>query len=739
MSATSPRRGAIVTVYAVAVAIGATLLFLIQPMFARVVLPPLGGAPAVWTTSVLFFQVVLLGAYLYAHALGRHGFTPTRAAIHLLLVAVGALWLPLDIGWTRTLAAGSPPAWRLVVAATAALGVPLFAVAATAPLVQRWFMAIDPARADQAYALYAASNAGSLGGLLAYPLIVERIFTLNMQSRLWQVGYFALTASLLAAAGLAYRYRPLTVRPDAIESDRSPEAPSWPLTLSWLVRAGAAAALMQSVTLYLTTDIAASPLLWVLPLSAYLLTFVLAFAPRLKLPIRLVTAMVPVAGLVAALALLTTLIRPTWVLLAVHLVCVFVLALGCHVAIAGTRPPARHLTAFYLWLALGGALGSAFTVLLAPHLFTSAVEYPIAIIVACLVRPGAELWSGSRHQWLMDGAWVLGTIALALGARALLPHAGVESHSFAMLLAAGALPVTITTLQWPHARRFAVMLGAVLLCAPDMYPMNVLHASRNFFGVLRVAESGDGKVTQFFHGSTLHGGEWRDPARRHEPLEYYGRVGPVGQVFATLAPRLAGAAVAIVGLGMGGLAAYAQPGQHWEFIEIDPDVAAIAADTRYFHFLADARTPIRVVLDDGRLSLSRAQPGRYALIVMDAFSSDSVPVHLITTDALAVYRRALRPDGLLLINVSNRYLDLAPIAGTVGLASGFHGCTRFHDVTEKERLDGLVPSTWVALAMQGDVVAALAAQPGWHPLDRTDRPAWTDDFADVFGAIMWRR
>jgi SAM-dependent methyltransferase len=329
--------------------------------------------------------------------------------------------------------------------------------------------------------------------------------------------------------------------------------------------------------------------------------------------------------------------------------------------------------------------------------------------------------------------------ALALGARAVLPHLGVESHSFAMLLAAGAVPVAITALQWPHARRFGLMLGMVLLCAPDMFPMNVLNARRNFFGVLRVAESGDGKVMQFFHGSTLHGGEWRDPSRRREPLEYYGRVGPVGQVFETMGRRLSGAGVAVVGLGMGGLAAYAQPGQRWEFIEIDPDVAAIAADTRYFHFLADAPTPIRVVLDDGRLALARAEPGSFALIVMDAFSSDSVPVHLITTDALAVYRRALRRDGLLLINVSNRYLDLAPIAGTVGVAAGFHGCTRFHDVSEKERLAGLVPSTWVALATDGELVAALAAQPGWRPLDRSNQPAWTDDFADVFGAIMWRR
>ena len=321
------------------------------------------------------------------------------------------------------------------------LGVPLF-VAAT-PLVQRWFTAMDPAKADQAYALYAASNAGSLGGLLAYPadrrthLHAERAEP-AMAGRL-----FALAASLLAAAGLAYGYRRVAVRTEPTR--RRPAGSAVLGTHPQLARTGRRPRrIMQSVTLYLTTDIAASPLLWVLPLSAYLLTFVLAFAPRLKVPVGLVTAMVPVAGLVAALALLTTLIRPTWVLLAVHLVCVFVLALGCHVAIAGTRPPARHLTAFYLWLALGGALGSAFTVLLAPHLFTSAVEYPIAIIVACLVRPGAELWSGSRRQWLMDGAWVLGTIALALGARALLPHAGVESHSFAMLLAAGALPVAIS-------------------------------------------------------------------------------------------------------------------------------------------------------------------------------------------------------------------------------------------------------------------------------------------------------
>ncbi len=737
------RRPGITITYAASVALAAALLFLVQPLFARVVLPALGGSPSVWTTSVLFFQVVLLAAYTYAHLLGRLHAVRRTAVLHVALVAIGVFWIPLDIGRARELAAGTPPAWRLVVAALGTLGVPVFAIAATAPLLQRWLTVVEPARGQRTYAMYAASNAGSLGGLLAYPLLVERWFTLTTQARIWQLGYLLLIGCL--AGAVAFVWRPqegvATARQDAGVAEPSGigAPPTWQARAGWLARAAIAASLMQSVTTYITTDIAAAPLLWVLPLSAYLLTFVIAFAPRPIVPERALAGLVPVAGLLVLLALLTSLTRPAWVLLLLHLTGVFVLALGCHVALAAAKPRARYLTAFYLWVALGGALGSVVNVVIAPRVFTSPIEYPLGIIAACLVRPLAR-WSWHRRDLVRDLAWTAFAVCLGVASRVSLPRVGFEGASFGVLLAAVALPVIVATLHWPHARRFGLMLAAVFACAPPMNDLHVVHASRNFFGVLRVAVAGDGMFTEFFHGSTLHGAQSRQPGLRRDPLTYFRRKGPVGQVFTTLEPSLAGANIGVVGLGAGTLATYAEAGQRWTFYEIDRDVVTIASDTHYFTYLAAARAPVRVVVDDGRLAVGREPPATFAVIVLDAFSSDAIPVHLLTTEALRLYMRALRPGGVLLMNVSNRYLDLASVVAATARAAGLSGLVQFDALTDAERQRRAADSTWVLLSSQAEALRPFAADPRWHALQApADVPAWTDDFSNLYGAVMWRR
>jgi hypothetical protein len=737
------RRSQTTIVYATSVALAAVLLFLVQPLFARIVLPALGGSPSVWTTSVLFFQVVLLAAYTYAHLLGRLRPARRAAILHLALVAIGVAWLPIDIEHARELAAGTPPAWRLVVAAVGALGLPVFTVAATAPLLQRWLSVADPARGQRTYAMYAASNAGSLGGLLAYPLLVERWFTLTAQARIWQIGYLLLIGCLAGAVSFVWRVHerptPVPELDDAVEASRDGAPPGWPARAGWLLRAAIAASLMQSVTTYITTDIAAAPLLWVLPLSAYLLTFVIAFAPRPMVPERALAGLVPVTGLLVLLALLTNLTRPAWVLLLVHLTGVFVLALGCHVALAAAKPRPRYLTGFYLWLALGGALGSVVNVLVAPHVFTSPIEYPLGIIAACLVRPLAH-WSWDRRDLRRDLAWAALAIFLGLASRVGLQRVGFESASFGVLLATVALPVLVATLHWPHARRFALMLAAVFACAPPMNDLHVVHASRNFFGVLRVAVSGNGRFTEFFHGSTLHGAQSRQPGQRREPLTYFRRKGPVGQVFATLEPSLDRASIAVVGLGAGTLATYAEAGQHWTFYEIDPDVVTIASDTHYFSYLAAARSPVRVVVDDGRLAVGREPPGTFAVIVLDAFSSDAIPVHLLTTEALRLYTRTLRPGGVLLMNVSNRYLDLASVVAASARAAGLQGLVQFDALTDAERRTRVADSTWILIGSRADALRPFTADARWHALRApANVRAWTDDFSNLYGAVMWRR
>ncbi len=510
---------------------------------------------------------------------------------------------------------------------------------------------------------------------------------------------------------------------------------------------------MLSVTTYLTTDVAAIPLLWVVPLALYLLTFVLVFARKPPVPHAWVARAMPLVALLLALTLLAEATEPVWLLLPLHLLGLFVVSMVCHGELARDRPEARHLTAFYLALSAGGALGGAFNALLAPLVFVGLFEYPLVLVVACLLRPAPSSVGTSS---LACPSGVEGQARLLVPTDVLLPL-GVAALTAGLVLTGWLLDLTpgparvglsfaapavlcYTFLERPL--RFGLGLGALLLAgglAPGVHG-SAIYRTRNFFGVHRVTVDPTGAYHRIVHGNTVHGQQSLDPARRGEPLTYYHRTGPAGRLFRALEGDVRLGRVALVGLGAGSLAAYGQPGQKWTYYEIDPAVVSIARNPAFFTFLQDSKATLDVVLGDARLRLREAEGERYGLIVVDAFSSDAVPVHLLTREALGVYLSRLDDDGLLLFNVSNRYLDLQRVVGDLAADAKLVCLYRDDlDVGEEEQRLGKSPSQWVVVARR------LAPEDErklrhtlWVPLPgrRNARP-WTDDFSDLVSVFKW--
>jgi hypothetical protein len=725
----------VIPIFALTTLTSALLLFWVEPLFARLVLPLLGGSPEVWNTCLMFFQAALLGGYLYAHLstslLGPRG----QALSHLVLLALAGLTLPVAIpaGWT-------PPAsdrvvgWLLALLAVA-VGAPFLVLSATAPLLQRWLSAIDHPSARDPYVLYAASNAGSFIGLLAFPTVLEPTLLLGQQSRLWSLGYLV-AAGLTGACGW-YLWR--RARRSADPRPQAETVAPRPIDRArWLALAFVPSSLLLGITTYLTTDVAAIPLLWVIPLALYLLTFVIAFAragrttPRLPVELHalLVTTFVLVLFWRADLA-------PRWAYL-LHLGVFTLTALVLHGEVAASRPAPRYLTEFYLWLALGGALGGAFNALAAPVLFDSVKEYVPMVVLACFLRPTRPGPREERGGWTQTlSTTALPALLLAVMA-VLIPDwmhgPGLLGASVGSVLA-GAIALTLRDC----APLFGTTLAAVALSGVVLFPPpeSLLDAERSFFGSYRVTTLRG--ATFLYHGTTIHGAQLGDSARRTRPLTYYHPDGPVGQVFRALGPRLEGKQIGVVGLGAGSLLCYARPGQAWSFFEIDPLVERIARDPRYFTFLRDCPVRPRVVLGDARLTLTREAPGTYALLVLDAFSSDAIPVHLLTREALAVYQRLLAPGGVLLAHISNRHLRLEPVVAALAGDAGVVGfINEYRPGAVQEGVELNYRSEWVVLVRRGEDAGGLASDLNWRRLgpSRPGRP-WTDDYSDVFRLIRW--
>ncbi len=710
-------------------------MFLVEPMVAKMVLPRLGGSPAVWSTCLVFFQAVLLLGYAYAHALSRLSSRPVQILGHIgVLLPLATLALPLDLGAGAPLPGQSPALWLLLRLALVA-GPPVFAISATAPLLQRWFADLDHEAARDPYFLYAGSNAGSLLALVAYPLLVEPALPLAAQATLWSCGFGALALGIASCAAVSLRQGRHGFK--SVSQTLVPPL-GFRERLSWIALAFVPASLLLGVTTYITTDIAAAPLLWVVPLILYLLTFILVFARRP--PLRHAT-MVRALRLLVILLVITA--APGWslaiplpLMLALHLGCFFVIGMVCHGELARRRPPAIRLTEFYLFLSVGGVLGGAFNALLAPLIFPGPWEYPLALIAACLLKPATRRDSERGLTW--DIVLPIALLGLVLLARRAL-SATVSDGSVATLavLMVAAYLVPALALMNFSRRRWRFALGiAGLLFAPVVAAWGGTSASyRSFFGIYRVLLTDDGQARLLMHGTTLHGAESLLPGEEDLPLTYYSHDGPFGRFFAA-ADANSIRHVGVVGLGAGSLACYAQPGQDWTFFEIDPLVERIARDPRYFHFLADCGNRPRVVLGDARLTLAAVPDGTYDVLVLDAFSSDTIPMHLLTREALALYLRKLAPGGCLLFHISSRTLDLAPVLGTLAADAG---------VKAKKMLDRPPPGTppWrrgptlvVALAGRGGDLHHLDPADGWTDLSPAGaRSLWTDQRSDILGAI----
>ena len=626
--------------FALTVAVSSAALFILQPMCARMVLPHLGGSPGVWTTCMLFFQAGLLGGYVYAHACGRVG-VRIHAVLHMILVALACAFLPPQGN-------DSPVVW-LLATLFAAIGLPYLVLASSAPLLQVWFARSGSDGKGDPYFLYAASNVGSLLGLLSYPFLLEPLLGVRQQSYFWSFCFvlFAVLTSICALIVWRSAWNlspPSSPRAHEIKA-RKAQLISRGTIVKWLFLAFLPSTLLLGVTVHLTADVASLPFLWIVPLGVYLMTYVVAFSPRGASGYHFWLRWLPLVVLVIVIVLLTEATEPLLLIVFLHLLGLFWIGMVCHGELARTRPPIENLTTFYLCIAVGGALGGAFNALLAPAMFDSLAEYPAALVLACVVPAIATSHARATKapllpQWKWD-VLLAALLALVTCGLAFAVHrAGIPRPLSVGLIFGVPLVVCYTFAARPI--RFGLGIAALLLSSrvlPGVHGESEKRV-RSFFGVHRVTHNSEHRV--LVHGNTEHGRQSLDPAHRGEPLSYYSRSGPVGELIGALSPadrRLQN--VAVLGLGAGALAAYAQPEHHWTFHEIDPAVIRLAwQDFPYLQDAVGRGAKINVVPGDARLQISRTRD-KYGLIILDAFSSDSIPVHLFTREAISIYRDRL--------------------------------------------------------------------------------------------------
>ncbi len=728
--------------FLLAICAGSFLLFLVQPMIARMALPRLGGAPAVWNSAMLVYQALLLGGYAYAHWLGR--FAPRRQAmIHLALFLVAAIVLPIGLAGWEPPADIAPALWILWLLA-ASIGPLFFVVAAQAPLLQRWFAL---AGTGDPYPLYAASNLGSFAGLIAYPLLLEPLLPLRAQSLFWSAGYALLFVFILACARLLPAQAAAGSTVDPQEAGPAPGAGQM---LHWAALAAVPSGLMLATSLYLTTDIVAMPLLWVLPLGLYLLSFSVAFAARRGAAI-LFEAIAPIILLIGACIAFTGGVNfPIFIAIGI-LAVLFVTAAALHSRLYDLRPAPAHLTRFYLVMSAGGMLGGLFCALLAPLIFDWTYEYPLLLLAAALLLPSREplfrlsryIWEEERRRPLIAALLLVAGLLLSLlGAGLLAPEwksDALKSFSFVTI-------ILLALLAIGQRIAFTGLLLYLMLClggwgklAQSVTPGML---TRSYFGVYGVIDKGrDQRI--LFHGTTLHGVQNKRAGLELEPTSYYAPGSGVGLALghasALFGPQ---ARIGVVGLGTGTLACYARPGQRWRFYEIDPAMIAIARDPADFTFLSKCQPRADIALGDARMVLEKEPANGADILVIDAFSSDSIPLHLLTREALAIYGRRLAPDGLLLIHISNRYLDLRPVIAAGARAEGWQARLRNYKPDLRHAARNYAASVWVALSRNPRQMQRLEALSGagqWTTLpERPGFAAWTDDHASIVPLLKVR-
>jgi len=728
--------------FAITVFASASLVFLVQPMVAKLALPLLGGAPSVWNTSMVFFQAALLAGYGYAHALQKVRALRSQALIHGALLLVAVAMLPLRVSELAGPPSSTHPNLWLLAMLTLSVGAPFAMLSATAPLVQAWHArAFRAEEGKEPYVLYAASNLGSLLALLAYPLLVEPTMTLKGQSWGWSFGYGAFALLMVALGLLVSRAAPKEAAGAEISAGRV--RASWRERLTWVALAAIPSSLMLGVTTHITTDVASAPFLWVLPLALYLITFIVAF--QAKPAISPQTTLVLQAGALVLCAAMLPFKTANFLLqLLIHLDAFFLTALMCHQALVARRPPPERLTEFYLWMSVGGVVGGAFTALLAPVIFTNVWEYPLVLALACLARPA---WTGDRVEswrWTTFGVGVAAAVAAPVIDILAYKIPGLATHRDpAMVLLLGVAAICAFLVR--RHRTFFFGMVTILLISAHMTGdrVDVRRSWRSFFGVVRQSETQvprlGGTVRMLAHGTTLHGAQAQDPRWRCRPLVYYAPETPIGQVFVDVRKRKPAIDIGAVGLGAGAVSAYVRETDRLTFFEIDPQVIAISTDPRHFSYTTQcAKGPIAYKLGDARLTLARQPNDSFDILLIDAFSSDSVPAHLLTVEAVKGYLARLKPDGVLILHLSNRNLELAGPAMAVADAAGGVALLQRHRAPKGTPMFWESSEDALIVARTPQALATFAADPRWTPSDPTQARPWTDDYMNLVGALYAR-
>ena len=717
-----PRRTIARPLFVVTIFMGSFLLFLMQPMIARMALPRLGGASAVWNSAMLVYQALLLGGYAYAHFLGRLS-ARRQAGLHIALLLLAALWLPLGLRGVTMPENSSPILW-VPWLLLGSIGPLFFAVSAQAPLIQRW-VAIQSPRANP-YTLYVASNLGSFGGLIAYPLLVEPLLPLASQSLVWSSAYALLLVAMLGCAWI------LPAQRNDIAQNRAETSsgPSLSLRLQWVMLAAVPSGLILATTTHLTTDIIAMPLIWVIPLGLYLLSFSFAFSDGNRVA-EIFSRYFPLILIIAGTMSGSGRVFNLWSSVLADVILLFGTAVVLHHRLYRIRPDVAHLTDFYLCMSIGGVVGGLFCALLAPAIFDGLYELPLLIIAAALLMP---MRADTPVLTLFQRTWML------IAGMGLSMLAGGVFKPQPVAIIAGALVLTAFLARRAIGYRlyFTILLAALILglggWGEIVKPLGESLRMRSYFGIYTIDVMRD--AHRLSHGTTIHGVQLLTPGLETYPTTYYIPMSGVG-VSLRAAPKLYGpeARIGVVGLGAGTLACYARPGQSWRFYEIDPLVAKIARDPAKFSFLSRCLPHAPIEIGDARLSLAR-QPSRSSdILVIDAFSSDAIPMHLLTREAIANYGRVLSPDGLLLFHISNRYINLKPVLAAAARLDGWQTAYRDYSPPEKEEVRHAGRSVWVAFSRSARTIQSLknlSPDEGWSSMG--NQPAitpWTDDYGSI--------
>lgn len=711
--------------------LGSFLLFMIQPMIARMALPRLGGTPAVWNSAMLCFQLLLLGGYAYAHWLtGRR--KKTQILVHKALFVVAAFWLPL------ALVEGNPPVDDMLLLWVPGLiftsiGLPFVLLAAQAPMLQHWYKAYS---GQEPYRLYAVSSLGSFAGLLGYPLFWDPFFSTNHQSIIWSWGFGLFALLMLVCAVMSLQRRADWVSKEPISEPTITSSIGWRRLLSWMAIAAIPSGLILSTTTHLTTDIMSMPMLWVAPLGLYLLSFSLAFAPRSRF-VDWLAPHAPITIFALAILALATDRFEIYVTGSATLLLLFVASLVLHRRLYLDRPDVSKLTQFYFMLSLGGAIGGAFVAVVAPLIFDWSYEFPLLALAAIALTQSTTLRTIRPWHWFVGLCITAVVIALAKD--------WIDANSIVVALMVVALVWLIRHHRWLMLLCASASLVGLAGVDPLILSWNGLR-HRSYFGIYTIRENEIGTLRTLAHGTTVHGAQQLEQAKLLQPTTYFGHDSGAGQIL-TAAPVLYGnkARIAVLGMGVGTLACYARPGQNWSFFEIDPLVVDLAVKKGWFTYMTNCAPDAVVHIGDARLKLAEQPSAFLDILVMDVFSSDSVPTHLLTKQAFDIYDWVLAPGGVLLVHISNRYIDFEPVLASEAKARGWASALVKHNPSQVGIDSGEIASAWVLMSrseveLQRTLEASQLEQTGsashWRSLrSGNEFVRLTDDYGSVLKLV----